>query len=72
MTADAYMQHARADQPAAGTPSERVSSAPSTAQQPKRLISEQLIGPGREVLIHHAGCDYRLRITRQGKLILTK
>ncbi len=44
----------------------------SPAPEPKRLISEQLIGPGREVLIRHAGCDYRLRITRQGKLILTK
>ncbi|MBX5461936.1 MAG: hemin uptake protein HemP [Steroidobacteraceae bacterium] len=39
---------------------------------PRRLFSEQLIGPAREVLIRHAGCDYRLRITRQGKLILTK
>lgn len=38
----------------------------------KRLSSEELIGPAREVLIRHAGCDYRLRITRQGKLILTK
>jgi len=39
---------------------------------PRRVFSEQLIGPAREVLIRHAGCDYRLRITRQGKLILTK
>ena len=39
---------------------------------PRRVFSEQLIGPTREVLIRHAGCDYRLRITRQGKLILTK
>jgi hemin uptake protein HemP len=46
-----------------------VAAAPFT---PRRLFSEQLIGPGREVLIRHAGCDYRLRITRQGKLILTK
>lgn len=38
----------------------------------KRVSSEELIGPAREVLIRHAGCDYRLRITRQGKLILTK
>ena len=38
----------------------------------KRLSSEELIGPAREVLIRHAGFDYRLRITRQGKLILTK
>jgi hemin uptake protein HemP len=38
----------------------------------KRVSSEDLVGPAREVLIRHAGCDYRLRITRQGKLILTK
>jgi hemin uptake protein HemP len=38
----------------------------------KRLSSEELIGPARELLIRHAGFDYRLRITRQGKLILTK
>lgn len=38
----------------------------------RRITSEQLIGSAREVLIRHAGCDYRLRITRQGKLILTK
>jgi hemin uptake protein HemP len=41
-------------------------------QELKRLSSEELIGPAREILIRHAGCDYRLRITRQGKLILTK
>lgn len=49
---------------------------PATASAPerdlKRVSSEELIGPEREVLIRHAGCDYRLRITRQGKLILTK
>jgi hemin uptake protein HemP len=44
----------------------------STHGSPRRLFSEQLIGPTREVLIRHAGCDYRLHITRQGKLILTK
>ena len=42
------------------------------ADDRRRLSSEELIGPAREVLIRHAGCDYRLRITRQGKLILTK
>jgi hemin uptake protein HemP len=47
---------------------------PASAPAPdlKRVSSEELIGPAREVLIRHAGCDYRLRITRQGKLILTK
>jgi hemin uptake protein HemP len=44
----------------------------SPSNSPRRVFSEQLIGPAREVLIRHAGCDYRLRITRQDKLILTK
>ncbi len=42
------------------------------ARELRRVSSEELVGPAREVLIRHAGCDYRLRITRQGKLILTK
>ena len=45
---------------------------PPPPQELKRVSSEDLVGPAREVLIRHAGCDYRLRITRQGKLILTK
>jgi hemin uptake protein HemP len=45
---------------------------PAQTRDLKRVSSEELIGPAREVLIRHAGCDYRLRITRQGKLILTK
>jgi hemin uptake protein HemP len=32
----------------------------------------QLMGGHREITIKHAGQDYRLRITRNGKLILTK
>jgi len=48
------------------------SNVPAAACTLRRLFSEELIGPAREVLIRHAGCDYRLRITRQGKLILTK
>ncbi len=31
-----------------------------------------LVGPHRQVTISHAGEDYVLRITRNGKLILTK
>jgi hemin uptake protein HemP len=45
---------------------------PAPARELKRVSTDELIGPDREVLIRHAGCDYRLRITRQGKLILTK
>ena len=52
-------------------PSDRT-PAPTPASELKRVSSEEFIGSAREVLIRHAGCDYRLRITRQGKLILTK
>lgn len=38
----------------------------------KRLRSSDLFGDAQEILIEHAGAEYRLRITRQGKLILTK
>jgi hemin uptake protein HemP len=37
-----------------------------------RLRSSELFGIAREVVIEHAGEEYRLRLTRQGKLILTK
>ncbi|MCI0655213.1 MAG: hemin uptake protein HemP [Methylococcaceae bacterium] len=36
------------------------------------LHSAELFGAAREVVIEHAGQEYRLRMTRQGKLILTK
>lgn len=38
----------------------------------KRFTSGDLFGDAQEILIEHAGQEYRLRITRQGKLILTK
>jgi hemin uptake protein HemP len=38
----------------------------------QRLQSAELFGTAREVVIEHAGEEYRLRLTRQGKLILTK
>lgn len=45
-----------------------------TGSQPvrQRLQSAELFGTAREVVIEHAGEEYRLRLTRQGKLILTK
>lgn len=36
------------------------------------FTTTQLFGPGTEVAIIHGAATYRLRITRQGKLILTK
>lgn len=38
----------------------------------RRLTSAELLGQGREVIIEHADGEYRLRLTSQGKLILTK
>jgi hemin uptake protein HemP len=50
--------------------------APLPAQLPvsrqRRLTSIELMNGGREIVIEHAGCEYRLRVTSQNKLILTK
>jgi hemin uptake protein HemP len=40
--------------------------------QPKTIASKDLLGDQQEILILHAGEQYRLRLTRQNKLILTK
>jgi len=39
---------------------------------PKLITSDELFGEDRQILIDHAGSVYRLQITKQGKLILTK
>lgn len=39
---------------------------------PKIVSSHTLFGPEREIGIEHDGALYRLKITRQGKLILNK
>ena len=41
-------------------------------EQNKRIYSETLFSDGDEVFIQHQGAQYRLRRTRNGKLILTK
>lgn len=38
----------------------------------RMVTSEMLFSGARELVIRHAGEDYRLRLTNQGKLILTK
>jgi hemin uptake protein HemP len=38
---------------------------------PLRIPSEALLGERREVVILHNGREYRLRLTQNGKLILT-
>lgn len=37
-----------------------------------RLDTGTVFGAGREVILVHRGQEYRLRITKAGKLILTK
>lgn len=38
----------------------------------KTFTTAELFGDLREIVILHAGAEYRLRITSNGKLILTK
>ena len=40
-------------------------------QAPARVSSQSLLGPSGELLIVHNGREYRLRLTQNGKLILT-
>lgn len=40
--------------------------------QPITLESGQLFAKGKEIRIRHAGDEYRLRLTSNNKLILTK
>jgi hemin uptake protein HemP len=48
----------------------KIQKADSTPS-PRRVQSEALLGSGREVVIVHKGREYRLRVTQNGKLILT-
>lgn len=48
------------------------SSQASAPSSPRRLPLEALLGGAREVIIQHRGEDYRLRLTSNDKLLLTK
>jgi hemin uptake protein HemP len=51
-----------------------MASKPETTSQPHpspRVTSEALLGQRRELVIVHKGRDYKLRLTQNGKLILT-
>jgi len=43
----------------------------SAAEMPERIDSSALLKGKSELLIQHQGREYRLRLTAQGKLILT-
>lgn len=40
--------------------------------QPRSIAAEELFRGATEVIVWHAGVPYRLRVTRNDKLILTK
>ena len=48
-----------------------VDNTKSLLPAPPKVKSETLLGRARELVITHNGRDYRLRITQNGKLILT-
>jgi len=50
-------------------PGESVHSLPGGV--PERISSEALLGRRRELVIVHNGREYHLRLTQNGKLILT-
>ena len=41
------------------------------ALTPQKVPSQALLGARKELVITHNGRDYRLRVTQNGKLILT-
>lgn len=42
------------------------------SNEPARILASTLLAGRREVILQHDGQDYRLRLTSNGKLILTK
>ena len=51
-------------------PKPRLETA-SVPPAPARVTSETLLGARKELVITHQGREYRLRVTQNGKLILT-
>lgn len=47
------------------------SDGSATERFPVRVTSEALLGRRQELVIVHKGREYRLRLTQNGKLILT-
>jgi hemin uptake protein HemP len=52
--------------------SEPAQGARPAPARPVRVLVSELLSGGREAILEHDGQDYRLRITANGKLILTK
>ncbi|HTT39843.1 MAG TPA: hemin uptake protein HemP [Burkholderiales bacterium] len=60
-----------ADKPLLARGLDRENSPRSEPRTSARTTSGALLAGKRELIIEHAGREYRLRVTAQGKLILT-
>lgn len=58
--------------PASGDPAAQPRGERAPASRPRRVRIEDLLGGGRELIIEHRNEEYRLRMTSNSKLILTK
>jgi hemin uptake protein HemP len=67
----AFIAMSAADEQPQRTPSQTERDRPQ-AVHPIRVLVSEILGGGREAILEHDGQDYRLRITANGKLILTK
>ena len=56
--------------PTAPAPEEAPQTKDQYASSARTVTTEELLGEARELLILHAGKRYRLRITRNDRLIL--
>ncbi|MGK7862184.1 hemin uptake protein HemP [Falsiroseomonas sp. E2-1-a4] len=56
----------------AATPGDTAAISATASQDAARVQSTDLLRGGRELLIQHNGDTYRLRLTSNDKLILTK
>ena len=61
----------RPDAPAGDAPGKALPGPASGEAGVPRYDSRRLFGTAREIVIEHNTRDYRLRVTAQGKLILT-
>jgi hemin uptake protein HemP len=53
-------------------PRHEPSASPVSCTQRKRITTAELMQGAREIIVFHHGEEYLLRITKSGKLILTK
>lgn len=54
------------------TPVKNVDATAKHVNPPSTVSAQSLFGGAKEIVIRHQGDEYRLRITRNDKLILTK